>query len=71
MKAVYLAIEKLMLRATSDFVGFADKDGEPFWSTGALEYWSVGKSQDQNFDQNNHYSITPQLHYSSRLPHEG
>jgi len=35
-ESFYLAIEKLMLRATSDFVGFADKDGEPFWSTGVL-----------------------------------
>jgi hypothetical protein len=31
------------------------------WSTGVLEYWSVGKSQSPNFKVNEsfHYSITP------------
>ena len=35
---------------------------------GVLEYWSIEKSWSSNFNLNNHYSITPPLHYSSRLP---
>ena len=66
-------IENLVLRARSVLNGFAGKDCELFWSTGAMEYWSVGKSERPNFNLNEffHYSITPQLHYSRRLPHEG
>jgi hypothetical protein len=37
-------IENLVLRARSKFDGFAGKDCEVSWSTGILEYWSVGKS---------------------------
>ena len=38
-----------------------------------LEYWSVGKSEIPNFNLNwsFHYSITPPLHHSSRLPQGG
>jgi hypothetical protein len=40
---------------------------------GVLEYWSVGKSESPNFNLNEsfHYSITPPLHHSSRLPQGG
>jgi hypothetical protein len=40
---------------------------------GVLEYWSVGKSKSPNFNLNEsfHYSITPPLHHSSRLPIKG
>ena len=40
---------------------------------GVLEYWSVGKSKSPYFNLNLsfHYSITPQLHHSSRLPQGG
>ena len=40
---------------------------------GVLEYWSVGKSESPNFNLNEsfHYSITPPLHHSSRLPQVG
>ena len=35
-----------------------------------LEYWSIGKSERPNFNLNEsfHYSTTPPLHHSSRLP---
>ena len=66
-------MRNLVLNARSEISGFVGKDGELFWSTGVLEYWSVGKSEGQNFDLNwfFHYSITPPLHYSSGLPQEG
>jgi len=68
----YLVIEKLLIRATSYFSDFAGKDGELFWSTGVLEHWSVGKSQNPNFNLNQpfHYSITPALHYSNIIQHK-
>ena len=39
---------------------------------GVLGYWSVGKRQSPKLKLNEsfHYSITPSLHYSSRLPLE-
>ena len=37
-----LNIEKLVLRVRAEFNGFAGKDCELFWSTGALEHWSIG-----------------------------
>jgi hypothetical protein len=40
----YSNLENLALRARSELNGFAGKDSELFWSTGILEYWSVGKS---------------------------
>jgi hypothetical protein len=45
------------------FNGFAGKDCELFWSTGLLQYWSVGKGESPNFNLNEsfHYSITPPL----------
>ncbi len=66
-------MRNLVLNARSEVSGFASKDGELFWSIGALEYWSVGKSEGQNFNLNCffHYSTTPPLHHSSRLPQEG
>ena len=66
-------IENLVLGARSEFNGFAGTSGDLFWSTGVLEYWSVGKSEGQNFNLNwfFHYSITPPLHHSSRLPQGG
>ena len=51
----------------------AGSDGELFWSIEVLEYWSAGKSEGQNFNLNwfFHYSITPPLHHSRRLPQKG
>jgi hypothetical protein len=68
-----LNIENLVLGARSVFNGFAGKDCELIWSTGVLQYWSVGKSESPNFNLNEsfHYSITPPLHHSSRLPQGG
>jgi hypothetical protein len=40
----YSNLENMALRARSELNGFAGKDSEQFWSTGVLEYWSVGKS---------------------------
>jgi hypothetical protein len=37
-------MENLVLGARLELNGFAGKDSELFWSTGVLEYWSVGKS---------------------------
>jgi hypothetical protein len=31
-----------VLEAKSEFHGFVGKDRELFWSTGVLEYWSIG-----------------------------
>ena len=50
--------------------GCAGKDCELFWSTGVLEYWSVGKSQSPNFNLKKtlsllHYSTTPLLQETS------
>jgi hypothetical protein len=55
-------IENLVLRARSVLNGFAAKDCELFLSTGAMEYWSVGKSERPNSNLNEffHYSITPE-----------
>jgi hypothetical protein len=53
-ESFYLAIKKLILRATSDLGGLAGEDSKLFRSNGLLEYWSVGKSQNHNFNQNNH-----------------
>ena len=41
-----------------------------YWSTGVLECW---QKQKPEFSLNCffHYSITPPLHYSSRLPQGG
>jgi hypothetical protein len=66
-------IANLVLGARSEFNGFAGKDFELLWSTVVLEYWSVGKSKSPNFNLNwfFHYSITPPLHHSSRLPKGG
>jgi len=66
-------IENLVLRARAGFNGFAGEDCERFWSTGVLEYWSVGKSESPNFNLNAffHYSNTPPLQHSSRLPQRG
>jgi hypothetical protein len=63
----------LILKTRSDFNGFSNNDGELIWSTGVLEYWSVGKSQSSIFNLSRffQYSITPALHHSSRLPLEG
>jgi hypothetical protein len=30
----------------SEFNDYAGTSGDLFWSTGALEYWSVGKTKD-------------------------
>ncbi len=54
----------LVLWTRSELNGFAGKDNKLFWSTGILEYWSVGKSLNPNFSLNMslsslHYSITP------------
>jgi hypothetical protein len=51
----------LVLGARSKLNGFAGKDCELFWSTGVLEYWSVGKSENPNLNLNEsfHYSISP------------
>jgi hypothetical protein len=50
-------------KAGSEFSAVAVKSGELFWSTGALEYWSVGKSESLNFNSNGFF-ITPLLHHS-------
>ncbi len=57
----------LVLKARSEFNDFEYKDCELFWSTGVLEYWSVGKSESPNFTLNwsFHYSITPPLQQSA------
>ena len=41
---VNLVMKNLVLKAKSELHGFVGKDRELFWSTGVLEYWSVGKS---------------------------
>jgi hypothetical protein len=66
-------MQNLVLNARSESSGFAGKDDEFFWSIGVLEYWSASKSEGQNFKLNwfFHYSITPPLHHSRRLPEEG
>ncbi|MGD8706116.1 MAG: hypothetical protein PVI84_11420 [Syntrophobacterales bacterium] len=56
----------LNLEARLQFNGFAGKHWEVFWSTGVLEYWSVGKSKSQEFQLGLvfsllHYSTTPSL----------
>jgi hypothetical protein len=38
-------MENLVLRAKSSGSGFIGKDGAVFWSTGVLEFWSVGKTK--------------------------
>ena len=47
---VYLLfnIENPVMSTTSVFNNFAGNDCELFWSTGVLEYWSVGKSKSPN-----------------------
>ena len=69
----YSTSKTLSLGPVSDFAlrgsalnGFAGKDCELFWSTGVLEYWSVGKSESPHFNLNwffslLHYSTTPSL----------
>ena len=63
-------IEKLVLKARSLFDSFTGIGSSCF---GVLEYWSVGKNKSPNFNLNwfLHYSITPQLHHSSKLRQEG
>ncbi len=39
-----VVMKNSVLEAKSEFHGFVGKDRELFWSTGVLEYWSVGKS---------------------------
>ena len=39
-----VVMKNLVLKAKSELHGFVGKDRELFWSTGVLEYWSVGKS---------------------------
>jgi hypothetical protein len=56
----------LDLGARPEFNGFAGKDWELFWSDGVLEYWSVDKSESQEFQLGLvlsllHYSTTPSL----------
>jgi len=58
----------LDLGARPEFNGFTSKDRELFWSTRVLEYWSVGKSESQEFQLGLVLSL---LHYSSRLQQEG
>ncbi len=41
---VNVEMKNLVLKAKSELHGFVGKDRELFWSTGVLEYWSVGKS---------------------------
>ena len=38
-------IENLVSGGRSEFNGFAGTNGELFWSTGVLEYWSVGTTK--------------------------
>ncbi len=40
------------------------------WSTGVLECWQKRKPEFY-LNWSSHYSITPQLHHSSRLPQGG
>jgi hypothetical protein len=70
-KRLHSNLGNLVLWTKSDLDDFAGKADEWIWSTGVLEFWSVGKSQSQNFNMNNDYSITPPLNYSSGLPNEG
>ncbi|MGD8877145.1 MAG: hypothetical protein PVH75_05280, partial [Syntrophobacterales bacterium] len=66
-------IENLVFMARSTLYGSAGEDRELWWSTGVLECWSAGKSEGPNCNMNwfFHYSITPLLHHSSRLPQRG
>ena len=41
-----------------------------YWSVGVLECWQKSKSEF-NLNWSLHYSITPPLHHSSRLPQGG
>jgi hypothetical protein len=62
-------MQDLILKMRSNFNGLTNTDGELIWSTGVLEYWSVGKSESPIFNLSwfFHYSIAPALHHSSRL----
>jgi len=53
----------LVLEARSNLNGFSGNDSERYWSTGVLEYWSVGKCESLNFNLSCS-SITPALHHS-------
>ena len=65
-------IENLVLGARSEFNGFASTGAS---SLGVLEYWSIGvlAKRKLTFDLNwsFHYSTTPPLHHSRRLPQVG
>jgi hypothetical protein len=54
-------IENQVLRARSEFNGFAGKDCELFWSTGVLECWQKLKPEFQRELVLSllHHSITP------------
>jgi hypothetical protein len=67
-KRVYSIIENLVFSPKSNHNGFAGKDSKLVWSTGVLECWSVGRSQNPNFNLNKSLAL---LHHSSMLPHEG
>jgi hypothetical protein len=48
----YLYRENLVLRPRSVLSGFAGKDFNFYWSTGVLEYWSVGTSESPTINLN-------------------
>ena len=54
----------------SELNGFVGTSGELFWSTGVLEYWSVGKNESPILTCIGLF-ITALLHHSSRLPQWG
>ena len=58
-------IENLVLGGRSEFNSFAGTSGDLFWSTGVLEYWSVGKTKAhicvELVFSLLHYSTTPSL----------
>ena len=58
----------LKFGARPEFNGSAGKRWEMFWSIGVL---AKANARNFNVDCFFHYSITPPLHHSSRLPQEG
>ena len=63
-------VKNLALLARSSFNCVVSRNVQRFWSTGVLECWEKPEPQDSIL-KFLHYSITPPLHYSSRLPCTG
>ena len=63
-------MENLILRTRSEFNNSVGIECELCWSTGVLECWQKRKPKFY-LNWSSHYSITPPLHHSCRLPQGG